>query len=108
MSVFRSEVCLLYAAYIGTFFFPFNHTMSSTWKISSFMFKVTIDKYVLIAILLFFSGCFCSPSQFLSSSLVLFLGDLMTFFSVMFGFLSLCLLSIYYRLLVCGYLEVHV
>ena len=70
----------------------------------SFTFKVVID--VLIAILLIVVVVFCSSSFFLSS-FALFACDLMSIFSVMFGFLSL-FLCIYYRFLVCAYHEVYI
>ena len=55
---------------------------------STFTFKVIIDKYVLIAILLIVVWVFFVVFL-VSSSFALFLCDLMTIFSVMFGFLSL-------------------
>ena len=79
---------------------------------SSFTFKVIIERCILISILLivfFFFLSSCS-SVFLSSLALsaLFLGDLMDFFSVMFGLLSFKLLHFYYSFLICGYHEVHV
>ena len=64
---------------------------------SQFTFKVIIDGYVLIATLLVVFWLFCS-SLFLSFSFVLFLGDLMTFFSVTFSFFPIYFLCIY-----CGF-----
>ena len=49
--------------------------------------------------------CFCR-SFFFPSSFVLFSCDLMTIFSVVFGFIFLLCVYIYDRFLVCGYHEV--
>ena len=62
---------------------------------SQITFKVIIDRSVLIAILLVVFWLFCS-SLFLSFSLVLFPGDLMTFFNVTFSFFPIYVLCIYY------------
>ena len=77
--------------------------MSFDWSVSFFTFKVLTDMY-LMPFYLLFSGCFFS-SLFLSPH-VPFPCDLMTFFSVTFGFLSLQFLCICYRILVCSYCEV--
>ena len=61
-----------------------------------FLFEVNIDRFVLTAILFFIFWLFCSFSVSLFFSCFL-LCDLMTFFSVIFRFLSLYLLWIYYR-----------
>ena len=71
---------------------------------SLFTFKVIIDRYVLIASLLFWG--FCSSVLFLSSSFVLFPCYLMTIFSVIFGILSVFCVCVYCRFLVYGYCEV--
>ena len=71
-------------------------------------FKVIIDTFVLTVILLlssvfFFVFFFFYRSLFLSSSLVLFLYDLM---NLLLCFIPFSLLSVY-LLEVCGYHEVH-
>ena len=56
--------------------------------------------------LLLCSGCFIIG--FFPSSLALFLCDLMIYCRDMLRFLSLCLLYIYYRFLLCGYHEASI
>ena len=62
-----------------------------------------IDRYVLIFCLLFSSSSH-NPSQLFSFSTSLFPNGSMAFFNVMFRFLTLSL----YKLLICGYLDVHI
>ena len=69
-----------------------------TGAFSQFTFKVIIDMYVLIAILLIVLWLFCSSSLFLSFSLVLFPCNLMSFFSVvtiLFSLFFVCLLQVF-------------
>ena len=77
---------LLYLTHSATLFLLFE-------AFSSLTFKAIIDRYVLIAILLFFV-CFYS-SLLLSSSLVHLSCDLMTFLSFMLVFLSLSPFLVY-------------
>ena len=76
----------------------------------SFTFKVIIERCILILLTVFFFFLSLCSSVFLSllALSAFFLGDLMSFFSVMFGLLSLKLLHFYYSFLICGYYEFHV
>ena len=82
-------------------FHSFNCPISFDWAFSPSPFKMIIDRYVLIAILLLVFWLFYS-SLWLSSSFSLFPGILVTFFSIMFRFFSFFFLSIYCRILVFG------
>src|SRR3712207_3367697 len=103
VSVCRSEVCLLYAAYTWILFFI---QLATIWHLigafSPFIFKVAIDKYVFIAILplFLFLGCFSRSSQFLSFSLALFTCGLMAIFSNMLDLFCLTFFPPCYRFLV--------
>ena len=55
-----------------------------------------------------FTGFFCNPSLFLSSSRSLFPYHSVTLFSVLFRFPSHFLLYIYCKFFLCGYHEVHI
>ena len=97
--VFRSHMTVSYRHHIHvTLFLIHLATLCLlSGAFSQFTFKVIIDGYVLIATLLVVFWLFCS-SLFLSFSLVLFPGDLMTFFSVTFSFFPIYFLCIY-----CGF-----
>src|SRR3712207_4727541 len=88
VSVFRSEMCLLYAAYIWVLiFYPISHSMPLIGTFRPLRFKVAIDKYVLIVILFPFLGVLLILLfPFFSSSLLLWFDGFLT---IMFGFLSL-------------------
>lgn len=62
----------------------------------------------LLPFYLLFSGYFCSSYLFISSSFTFSLCGLMTFFSGMLILLSRSLLCIYYKFLLCGYLEAYI
>ena len=77
-----------------------------TEKFSSFTFKVIIDKYVLIDILLLiFCFPFVAPFSF---SFALFFCGLVTFFSVMFRHFSHYILCIYSKFLLCDCSEIYI
>ena len=98
----RSEVGLLKTAYIWILFlYPFSQLCLLVGAFSPFTFKVIIDLYVLIAILLTILDLFL-----LLFFLLLFSCDLMTIFSVVFEFIFLICLCINCRFLVCSYSEV--
>ena len=61
------------------FFNPFRYSMSFTWGISIFTFKVFVDRYVLTAILLIVFWLFCSFC--VTSCFLLFLCNLVILFS---------------------------
>ena len=73
-----------------------------------FTFKVIINMYVLIAILLIFLDIHCRSFPSLYSSFVLSPCDLMTVFNVMFVFLLQFCLYISYRFGVCSYYEIFI
>ena len=80
---------LLKTAYIWVLFlYPFSQSVSFGLAFSPLTFKVIIDMYVLIDILLLVWLCFCC-SFFFPSSLVLSSCGLMIIFSVVFGLLFL-------------------
>lgn len=91
--------------YRSFFLNPISHSMYFDWN-SLFTFKVIIDSWVLIIILLIAFCCFYSSFLFFSS-FALFSWDLMTIFSVIFNFF-LFFACIYYRFLVCGYRDVYI
>ena len=77
-----------------------------TEEFISFTFKVIIDKYVLIDILLLI---FCFPFVApLSFSFALFFCGLVTFFSVMFRYFSHYILCIYSKFLLCDCSEIYI
>ena len=84
---------------MGLFFF---HTSTNLClligEFGLFTFKVVVDRYVLIAILLIAFWLFCGSSLFLSSSLA-FLPCTLTAFYITLRFLSHYLLCVYYRFL---------
>lgn len=107
ISVFRSELNLLFAAYTWlcrSYFFILAITLCLlTGEFRPLVFKLVIDRYVLIAILLMIAFV-VSCSSFFSCSLSL---RLMTFFSAILGFPPPYFQSIFYRILVCGYHVVY-
>ena len=89
VTVFRSKMSLSYAGYTWVLlFYSSSHPMSFIWASFLLTFKVIIDTYILIAILLIVLICSCS--LLLTSSVV-------TVFCIIFGFISLYFLCIYHR-----------
>ena len=103
----RSEVGLLNSAYIWVLYlYPFSQSMSFGWGIySPLTFKVIIDMYVLIAILLIALDLFLLLF-FFPSSLILSSCGLMAIFNVVFELIFLICVCINCRFLVCSCLEV--
>lgn len=75
-------------------------------NLNTFSFKVIINMYVLILIMLIVSGCFCSSSLFLlsyrSSFMVFWLALLLCLISL------LSFLFVFYYFFMCAYYEVHI
>lgn len=76
-----------------------------TSEVSPFTFKAFINKYVLTAILFIVFWLFFS---YFVTSLALFHCDLMIFDSCMLRFLSLSLVCIYSKFLLCGYHKAYI
>lgn len=75
-------------------------------NLNTFSFKVIINTYVLILIMLIVSGCFCSSSLFLLS----YLSSFMVFWlALLLCLISLLIFFLYFTIFfMCGYYEVHI
>ena len=108
---FSPEVSLLYAAYgkVLIFFIQSATICLLIRAFSPLTFKVGIDRYVLISILVFvFQLVFInSLSLFISFSFCFSHCGLMILFYIMLCFLSFWFLCICYRFLICGFHAVH-